>query len=106
MELASQARQRVQSTALVLYQSNKKEAGSIWPSSRDLQAVSSLTIAVRAESLQRIVRGLLPFFGVKCPIAICDRRNPNTIVARGTLGSLDGWMPPDSPLLLLIGYLA
>jgi len=63
---------------------------------------SSLMIYLTAQRIERAVRGLLPFYGVNCPVAVYKDREPASTVVRGRLGALEGWKP-SVPIMLLIG---
>ena len=69
----------------------------------DTRAKRGLEIRLTTQTLERTVRGLLPFYGVNCPIAIYEDGEDESLVARGTLGAIDGWTPPLPSLLLVIG---
>ena len=94
-----------ESKAVVRFQANEthNEFGSAVYGSRSARPASSLAIHLTIHTLERVVRGLLPFYGVNCPIAIYDNTESESLVARGTLGAIDGWEPPHQSLLLVIG---
>ena len=54
-------------------------------------------------SLENVVRLLVPFYGVACPIAVYSDDERGTMIARSTLGGIDGWTPPHQSLTLVIG---
>jgi hypothetical protein len=63
----------------------------------------SLAIRLSLYSLDRLVQVLVPFYGMNCPIAIYDEAASESLIARTTLGALDGWTPPHQSLLLVVG---
>jgi hypothetical protein len=71
--------------------------------SGDTHDAGGLAIHLTTQTLGRAVRGLLPFYGVNCPIAIYDDGEEESLVARGTLGAIEGWTSPHPSLLLVIG---
>jgi len=78
--------------------------GFVLPKTARRRTPSLPAIPIKTETLGRTLSGLLPFYGLDCPIAICDADDAGRIVARGTLASLEGWIVPKSSLSLLVGY--
>ena len=79
--------------------------GFVLPKNTRRRTPNLPAIPIKPETLERTLGGLLPFYGLDCPIAICDDDDAGRIVARGTLASLEGWNVPKSSLSLLVGYL-
>jgi hypothetical protein len=63
----------------------------------------ALELHLTLRSLERVVRSLLPFYGVNCPVAIYDEAAPERPGIRATLGAIEGWEPPHQSLFLVIG---
>jgi hypothetical protein len=63
----------------------------------------TLAIHLSLYSLDRLIQALVPFYGMNCPIAIYDEGTSENLIARTTLGALDGWTPPHQSLLLIVG---
>ena len=105
MNLGSQISCRPQSKAVALFQPDETETG--FSPGRYKRFASrpagALALHLTISSLERVVRSLLPFYGANCPIAIYDDAEPESLIARATLGAIDGWEPPHESLLLVIG---
>jgi hypothetical protein len=61
-----------------------------------------LKVHLTAHKFDRVIRSLLPFYGVDCPIAVYEDSEPADFVGCATLGAIEGWTPP-KPLVLVIG---
>jgi hypothetical protein len=105
MTPASQNPGSTDSKALAFRQVDEfhNDFGFVLHKSRRMMPADSLTMHLTIHALERAVRGLLPFYGVDCSIAIYDGRKPESLVARATLGAIEGWNPPCPSLLLVVG---
>ncbi len=105
MSVESQILCRQESTVLALFQADETPRRfSSAPSERVAARPSgALELHLTLRSLERVVRSLLPFYGVNCPITIYDEVAPESPGIRATLGEIDGWEPPHQSLLLVIG---
>ncbi len=74
------------------------------PSVRD---GNPLAIFLTIYTLERLVRELLPFYGVDCPVAVVlDNGGSTGRVLRGTLATIEGWTAtavPGRSMLVLVG---
>lgn len=75
--------------------------------SRKRQAAVPLQIHLTGKKLGSLVRNLLPFYGVHCPVSIIatDAKHERQLV-NGTLISVEGWATAensDRSMLLLVG---
>src|ERR1700687_4157402 len=71
--------------------------------SRSAKPERSLRVHLTIHTLERLVRMLIPFYGPNCSIAIYEDEERESLIARSTLGAIEGWTPPHQPLVLLIG---
>lgn len=74
---------------------------------RSVRAGDPLAIYLTIHTLERLVRELLPFYGVDCPIAVVyDRNGREDRVVRGTLATIESWTAQASmerSMLVLVG---
>ncbi len=105
MTLAPQNSAPTDSKALAVCQAREihNDFGFELRKSRRTSSAKSLTMHLTIHGLERAVRGLLPFYGVDCPIAIYDDGGREKLVPHATLGAMEGWNPPCSSLLLVVG---
>jgi hypothetical protein len=79
------------------------ESGSVLFKGRDARSERSLQVHLTIHTLERAVRMLIPFYGPDCSIAVYDDGERESLIARSTLGAIEGWTPPHQSLLLRIG---
>jgi hypothetical protein len=105
MNLVPQNSSSTNSKALAICQAREfhNDFGFELHKTRRTSSAGSLTMYVTIHALERAVRGLLPFYGVDCPIAIYDDGGRESLVTQATLGAMEGWNPPCQSLLLVVG---
>ena len=73
---------------------------------RNVRAGDPLAIYLTIFTLDRLVRELLPFYGVDCPVAVVVESNGSGgQIVRGTLATIEGWTAGriERSMLVLVG---
>ena len=105
MNLESQKSLPQKLTAVTRFQSLEahKDFCSATYENRSAESGGSLAIYLTIHTLERTVKLLMPFYGPDCSVAIYEDGEHESLIARSTLGAIEGWTPPHLSLLLLIG---